>query len=196
MADEQTPAQEEPQQPAQTSEQQLSESEQPPPLVPPPDQPLPKVSVEERLERDLNLEPRTREARTAQANESFTAPDSLGREDQVEPTIDFSGIEAIAKESFFIADDIGKPTYAQIDEKTFSILYRSDDSIVTVRIEARPGKFGGVGFKPFSDQERKLSNESFKRRKALWQQILDGQKERNEGLKQAPQAQPTFNALS
>jgi hypothetical protein len=156
------------------------------PVSSPPDRPLPKTDPQERLERDPNLEPRTREARTPQISESFVAPDSLGQEDLVEPTINFSGVEALAKESFFIADDIGEPLYYQVDEHTFSILYPADDSIITVRIEARPGKFGGVGFKPFSDRERQLSNESFARKRETWTQILDAQKERNQAIAAGP----------
>ena len=170
------------------ADEQQQQQQRPP--IPPPDQPLPPTSPEERLERDPNLEPRTREANTRQVNESFMPGDSLGQDPEVlDPHVDFAGVEAIAKNSFFIADDLGEPIRYQIDSHTYSLLY-ADDSVITVRIEARPGKWGGVGFKPFSDRERELSNEGYKRKQAIWNAQLDAQKQRNEAIAGAPASQP------
>jgi hypothetical protein len=166
------------------TKQQQREEQRPP--IPPPDQPLEPISPEERLERDLNLEPRTREANTKQVNESFKPADSLGQDPEVlDPHVDFGGIEAIAKNSFFIADDLGEPIRYQVDSHTYSLLFQ-DDSIITVRIEARPGKFGGVGFKAFNDRQRELSNESFAKKRGIWQAQLEAQKKRNQEIAGGP----------
>jgi hypothetical protein len=54
-------------------------------------------------------------------------------------------IEELLKSAYFVASGIDAPVVEVVDNHRINLHYPADGSLATVRIEARPGAWGGIG---------------------------------------------------
>lgn len=76
-------------------------------------------------------------------------------------------IDELVKGAFFVADEIGEPNVNSITPHHISLHYPLDDSTVSIRLEARPGKWGGIHPLVHTDDEREKANKSFDDQKKI-----------------------------
>jgi hypothetical protein len=90
-----------------------------------------------------------------QVAEAGRAPDSLGipEDERPESPVSAGPLIEVAKQVYYVADDAGEPELHRLDDKTYALHYE-DGSIVTLRLESKPGRWRSVGPQVFTDETR------------------------------------------
>jgi hypothetical protein len=144
--------------PAETTPQETNEEIQPV-VEQPPEQEY-QTANPEQLYQDRNDEnPPTHGVSSEEAN---AAREESKKQDDI--NADTSIKELIGK-AFFIADGIGDPEVRYESARTVSLYFPSDDSMVIIRIEARPGRWGGVSTFQLGDKGKEAANKAFDKQK-------------------------------
>jgi hypothetical protein len=77
-----------------------------------------------------------------------------------------SSVDELIRAAFFVAASIDTPVVDAVDPHRLNLHYPADGSLVTVRIEARPGLWGGIGPKPSTPEEEAARNQRYDEAKA------------------------------
>lgn len=72
-----------------------------------------------------------------------------------------STLDELIGASFWRAAELGTPIVEAIDAHRLNVVYPTDGSLVTVRIEARPGAFGGIQQGPLTAEEIAAADQKF-----------------------------------
>ena len=68
----------------------------------------------------------------------------------------------LLKEAFFIADSIGEIAVDIITPTHLNVhAFATDGSLASIRLECRPGKWGGISGLAMTDEDRAAANEKF-----------------------------------
>lgn len=67
-------------------------------------------------------------------------------------------IDEIVKAAYFVATGIDAPVVEVVSPHVINLHYPADGSLATVRVEARPGAWGGIGLKPGTPEEEAAMN--------------------------------------
>ena len=76
-----------------------------------------------------------------------------------------STVDELVKAAYFVADEIGEPEVEAVSPTQVNVHYPSDGSMVAVRVEARPGAWGGVSPQPIDDAGKEAKNKAFSEQK-------------------------------
>jgi hypothetical protein len=77
-----------------------------------------------------------------------------------------TSIDELIRAAFFVASGIDVPVVDAVDPHRLNLHYSADGSLVTVRIEGRPGAWGGIGPKPVTPEEEADRNQHYDEAKA------------------------------
>jgi hypothetical protein len=148
----------------------------------------PRLSAKDRP--DPNAEAIEREAATPQVAEVGRAPDSLGIPEDQRPgsPVQPGPLIEVAKQVYYVADDSGEPELHRLDDKTYALHYE-DGSIVTLRLEAKPGRWHSVGPQVFTDETRAELNKRHSAAKKAEQDQLTAAKALKEDAAKAREEQ-------
>ena len=105
--------------------------------------------------------PPTRGVSQRRALEGQLAPEGQAAEFTLASTID-----ELIKSAFFVAASIDEPIVDAIDRHRLNLHYPADGSLVTIRIEARAGAWGGIGPLSLSPEEDTDRNARYDEAKA------------------------------
>jgi hypothetical protein len=72
-----------------------------------------------------------------------------------------STIDELISATFWRAAELGTPVVEAVDAHRVNIHYPSDGSMVTIRLEHRPGAWGGLRQGPLTPEEEDLYNQKF-----------------------------------
>lgn len=78
-------------------------------------------------------------------------------------------LDELVKSAFFVADSIDAPAVVAISPTQVNLVYPEDGSLVSVRIEGRPGAWGGIGPLLATDEEKAAANKRYDDAKAVAQ---------------------------
>jgi hypothetical protein len=67
-------------------------------------------------------------------------------------------LDELVRNAFFVADSIDAPVVEVVNPHAINLHYPADGSLATVRIEARPGAWGGIGIKAVSPEQADQMN--------------------------------------
>ena len=144
--------------PAETTPQETNEEIQPVPEQPP-EQEYQTANYDQ-LHQDRNDEnPPTAGVTSEEAN---AAREESKKHNEIK--LDTSIKELIGK-AFFVADGLGSPEVRYESARVISLYFPEDDSIVIIRLEARPGRWGGVSTFQMGDRGREAANKAFDKQK-------------------------------
>lgn len=84
-----------------------------------------------------------------------------------------TSIGDLIKNAFFAADSVGEAQVEAISPTQINVYHPLDGSMVTLRLEARTGRWGGISATALSDEEKEALNKRFNEQKAIAEAALE-----------------------